>query len=85
MGESTLEASALAEARVTNSGVRTKVLENIGHLVVKLGTGVLTDAKKQPDLAQMKQLVAQVAAQRKAGREVVLVSSPARSSCRKAG
>ena len=67
----------MALARVTNSGVRTKVLENIGRLVVKLGTGVLTDAKKQPDLAQMKQLVAQVAAQRKAGREVVLVSSGA--------
>lgn len=53
------------------------MLENIGRLVVKLGTGVLTDAQKQPDLAQMKQLVAQVAAQRKAGREVVLVSSGA--------
>lgn len=76
-GKFTLEASAEAVARVTNSRVRTKVLENIGRLVVKLGTGVLTDAKKQPDLAQMKQLVAQVAAQRKAGREVVLVSSGA--------
>lgn len=44
---------------------------------MKLGTGVLTDSRKQPDLAQMEQLVAQVAEQRKAGREVVLVSSGA--------
>jgi glutamate 5-kinase len=53
------------------------VLANISRLVVKLGTGVLTDARKQPDLAQLTQLVAQVAAQRKAGREVVLVTSGA--------
>lgn len=46
-------------------------------MVVKLGTGVLTDASKQPDLAQIRQMVAQVAAQRAAGREVVLVSSGA--------
>jgi glutamate 5-kinase len=46
-------------------------------MVVKVGTGVLTDSKKQPDLAQMEQLVAQIAEQRKAGREVVLVTSGA--------
>lgn len=45
--------------------------------VVKLGTGVLTDARKQPDLAQLEQLVGQVAAQRQAGRELVLVTSGA--------
>ncbi len=45
--------------------------------MVKLGTGVLTDSRKQPDLAQMEQLVAQMADQRRAGREVVLVSSGA--------
>lgn len=50
---------------------------NTSRVVVKLGTGVLTDSKKQPDLAQMEQLVAQVAAQRQLGREVVLVSSGA--------
>src|SRR5581483_7345993 len=38
---------------------------------------VLTDSRKQPDLAQMQQLVAQISAQIKAGREVVLVSSGA--------
>jgi len=62
---------------VTKLAVRSKVLQNITRLVVKVGTGVLTDSRKQPDLAQMEQLVAQIAAQRKAGREIILVSSGA--------
>jgi glutamate 5-kinase len=49
----------------------------VTRLVVKLGTGVLTDSRKQPDLAQMEQLVGQIAEQRRAGREIVLVSSGA--------
>lgn len=57
--------------------MRAELLQNLSRLVVKLGTGVLTDARKQPDLDQMSQLVAQVAAQRAAGREVVLVTSGA--------
>src|SRR6266516_181394 len=57
--------------------MRLESLKNISRLVVKLGTGVLTDHRKQPDLAQMEQLVGQVAAQRQAGREVVLVTSGA--------
>jgi glutamate 5-kinase len=57
--------------------VRSDFLKNISRVVVKLGTGVLTDSRKQPDLAQMEQLVAQVAEQRKAGKEIVLVSSGA--------
>ena len=52
-------------------------LQQVSRLVVKLGTGVLTDSRKQPDQAQLEQLVAQVALQRKAGREVVLVTSGA--------
>lgn len=52
-------------------------LKSASRIVVKLGTGVLTDSRKQPDLAQMHQLVSQVAAQRAAGKEVVLVSSGA--------
>jgi glutamate 5-kinase len=52
-------------------------LKNASRIVVKLGTGVLTDRRKQLDLAQVEQLVAQIAAQRKAGRETVLVTSGA--------
>ena len=57
--------------------MRSELLKDITRVVVKLGTGVLTDRRKQPDLAQLEQLVAQVAEQRKAGREVVLVTSGA--------
>src|SRR5579862_1930602 len=59
------------------TGVRRELLKDVSRIVVKLGTGVLTDSRKQPDLAQMEQLVAQVSEQRKAGREVVLVTSGA--------
>ncbi len=52
-------------------------MKDVTRVVLKLGTGVLTDARKQPDLSQMEQLVAQMAAQRKAGKEIVLVSSGA--------
>jgi glutamate 5-kinase len=54
-----------------------ELLKNMTRIVVKLGTGVLTDARKQPDLAQMEQLVGQIAAQREQGREAVLVTSGA--------
>jgi glutamate 5-kinase len=57
--------------------VRRDVLKDISRIVVKFGTGVLTDSRKQPDLVQMEQLVAQIAEQRKAKREVVLVTSGA--------
>ena len=57
--------------------MRTALLKNISRLVVKLGTGVLTDSRKQLDPAQMEQLVRQVAAQRQAGREIILVTSGA--------
>lgn len=45
--------------------------------MVKLGTGVLTDSRKQIDPAQVGQLVAQFAALRQTGREVVIVTSGA--------
>ncbi|MBI5387646.1 MAG: glutamate 5-kinase [Verrucomicrobia bacterium] len=57
--------------------MRTELLKDVRRLVVKLGTGVLTDGGKQPDPAQMGQLVAQFAALRQAGREIVLVTSGA--------
>ncbi len=52
-------------------------LKSVSRLVVKLGTGVLTDPRKLIDPAQLEQLVAQVVALKKAGKEVVLVTSGA--------
>lgn len=57
--------------------MRSKLLQQITRVVVKLGTGVLTDSSKQPDPAQMEQLVAQMAALRAAGKEIVVVTSGA--------
>lgn len=57
--------------------MRRELLSNPTRVVVKLGTGVLTDHRKHPDRAQMEQLAGQVAGQVGAGREVVLVSSGA--------
>src|ERR1051325_3507128 len=57
--------------------VRSALLKSVSRLVVKLGTGVLTDSRKQPDPAQLEQLVAQIAAQRQDGRDVVVVTSGA--------
>ncbi len=57
--------------------MRSELLKDTTRIVVKFGTGVLTDGRKQPDLAQMEQLVAQVATQHRAGKEIVLVTSGA--------
>ncbi len=57
--------------------MRSPFVKNADRIVVKLGTGVLTDSRKQPDLAQMEQLTAQIAGQCRAGREMVIVSSGA--------
>lgn len=57
--------------------MRREWLKNIDRIVVKLGTGVLTDSRKQPDLNQLEQLTGQLAEQSRAGKEVVLVSSGA--------
>ena len=46
-------------------------------MVIKLGTGVLTDARNHPDLNQMETLVSQLVALRKLGKEIVIVSSGA--------
>jgi glutamate 5-kinase len=59
------------------TGVRRELFKDVSRVVVKLGTGVLTDSRKQPDFAQLEQLVAQIAAQRKAGKEIVMVTSGA--------
>jgi glutamate 5-kinase len=57
--------------------MRSALLQKVSRLVVKLGTGVLTDSRRQPDRAQLEQLVAQLAAQCQTGREVVVVTSGA--------
>ena len=57
--------------------MRTQLLKSVSRIVVKLGTGVLTDVRKQLDLAQMEQLVAQIVIQKRAGKEVVVVTSGA--------
>src|SRR5512143_683743 len=57
--------------------VRKKFLKDVSRIVVKLGTGVLTDSQKQLDLAQVEHIVSQVAAQCQAGKEIVLVTSGA--------
>ena len=58
-------------------GVHRDILKSAARIVVKLGTGVLTDSDKLIDPAQLEQLVTQMAALRKAGKEVVLVTSGA--------
>ena len=81
-----LRKSASSAARTTRwareglssiSGVRSELLRQARRIVVKLGTGVLTDARKRPDQVQFAQLVAQMAGLRAAGREVVVVTSGA--------
>jgi glutamate 5-kinase len=57
--------------------MRRKLLQQVSRIVVKLGTGVLTDSRKQPDLAQMEQLVGQIAAQKEAGKQIAIVTSGA--------
>ncbi len=52
-------------------------LKSAARVVVKLGTGVLTDTRKLIDPDQLEQLVAQVSTLRKAGKEIVLVTSGA--------
>ena len=44
-------------------------VKTAGCIVVKLGTGVLTDSRKQPDPAQLEQLVSQVVALKKSGKD----------------
>jgi glutamate 5-kinase len=57
--------------------VHRDILKSVSRIVVKLGTGVLTDSRKLIDPAQLEQLVAQLAALKKSGKEIVLVTSGA--------
>jgi glutamate 5-kinase len=62
-------------ARATN--LRSDLLKNVSRIVVKLGTGVLTDSRKQPNVSHMEELVEQLAELRRSGKELVLVTSGA--------
>lgn len=57
--------------------MRSELLKHIDRVVVKVGTGVLTDEKKRLDVNRMKSLVEQLAKLQKAGKQVVLVTSGA--------
>lgn len=57
--------------------MRARFLKNAELIVVKFGTGILTDDSKRPDESRMRRLVSQVAEQAKAGCEIILVSSGA--------
>ncbi len=57
--------------------MRSDYFRGVQRIVLKLGTGVLTDARKRPDQVQFAQLVAQMASLRSLGKEVVLVTSGA--------
>jgi glutamate 5-kinase len=57
--------------------MREPILQNVRRVVVKLGTGILTDAANRIDPAQLTQLVAQLAGLHQRGLQVVLVSSGA--------
>ncbi|HTI69861.1 MAG TPA: glutamate 5-kinase [Candidatus Limnocylindria bacterium] len=57
--------------------MHSELMRKVDRVVVKLGTGVLTDARKRPDQVQFAQLVSQVAALRALGKQVVLVTSGA--------
>lgn len=57
--------------------MRDQHLKDARLIVVKFGTGILTDDAKHPDPSRVRQLVSQLADQIKAGREIVLVTSGA--------
>jgi len=57
--------------------MRDQWLKDVHRVVVKFGTGILTEADHRVDPARMSQLVAQIASLRKSGIEVVLVTSGA--------
>jgi glutamate 5-kinase len=57
--------------------MRSKLICAAKLVVVKLGTGILTDRRNRLASARIKRLVGQIARAKKSGREVVLVSSGA--------
>ena len=52
--------------------MRSQWLKEVSRIVVKLGTGVLTDSRKQPDLTQMEQLVSQLGSEILQGKKIAI-------------
>jgi len=71
------QCSTLHGASATKRRMRAKLLADAPLVVVKLGSGILTDTRNRLATPRIKQLVGQIARARTAGREVVLVSSGA--------
>jgi glutamate 5-kinase len=57
--------------------MREEILQNVSQIVIKFGTGILTDDNNLPDPKQIEQLVNQVAALHRAKKGIILVSSGA--------
>ena len=57
--------------------MREAILQNVSQIVIKFGTGILTDENNLPDPKQIDQLVNQVAALHRAKKEIIVVSSGA--------
>ena len=57
--------------------MREELLQNVSQIVIKFGTGILTDDDNLPDPKQIEQLVNQVASLHRAKKGVILVSSGA--------
>lgn len=57
--------------------MREEIIKNASQIVIKLGTGILTNEQNLPDQKQIQQLVNQVASLHRAKKEVILVSSGA--------
>ena len=57
--------------------MREELPQNVSQIVIKFGTGILTDENNLPDLNQIEQLVNQVSALHRAKKGVIVVSSGA--------
>ncbi len=57
--------------------VRSDLLKNVSRVVVKFGTGILTDENRQLDSNRVGQLVAQVSELHSSGKEILIVTSGA--------
>lgn len=57
--------------------LRQEILAKVDRIVVKLGTGLLTDAQNHLSLARIEQIVAQIAALHQREKQIILVSSGA--------